>query len=187
LKSLKAKCLLIAAATSLLSCEGIQNQQFTTTVANGDMILLDTTGRSCKLQISGDPGTDADDLTAVKAIIGQFRIRWAGPNNLNLKYLRVRFVSSGISGGEQFMTFSGQDLAFIWNGVAALSPVAPSASDQSSTPLCTFEVGGINLVDKKKTIFGTGSLFIYGTTLEGDLEVPVTSEQFFNFRFDGVQ
>lgn len=166
-----------------LACESPSNEQFDTKLKTSDVRLINIKGRSCKLQI-GDP-LEADDLTAITAQVGSFRIRWQGKSALNLEYIEFHF--SGPNLGEQVVPISGQDLAYLWNGGPVLFPIQPMTTDQSSSAACIFQIGGIKIEDIHKSSYGSGRILIFGTTLEGEELVPVTSEEIFSYRYDGIK
>ena len=109
-----------------LSCSNVDSQQFETKLGNNQLILLDTSGRSCKLQING-PQSGADDVSPIKAILGKVKIHWEGLNPLKLVYMRVKFQTPAINGGVKSYFFSGKDLAFIWSGTESLPIVVPAS------------------------------------------------------------
>lgn len=177
--------LVLAAPFALWGCENVATQDFETRLQTADLILLDTTGKSCKLQLTAP--ADPDDLASVKAIIGPFDIKWTGANPLRLEYLRLRFRGGGISDGTTSITYSGEDLGYIWRGDPRIPVISPSENFQTSFEGCTFEVGGIGITNKKVSAFGQGEMFIYATTEADGQRVPVTSTQYFTFRFDATE
>lgn len=178
----------IIAVTVLLlagSCQVPESETFELKLRNSEMILLDATGRSCRLQLNAP--TDPDDLKAIKMNLGPFSLKYSGPNPMTFIYIEIKLTGRGIQNGEHSQTFSGTDVGYIWNGAVGNVVVNPSASDQSPASTCSLEIGSIPVTDKRKAIFGQGRMLIYATTTDSKGQgIPVIGETSFTYRFDGV-
>jgi len=172
-----------------ISCGNGGTQGFDSSIPQTQLLLLDAPGSSCKQQLSSP--TDPPDLSSLVAIVNQVQIKWNGTYPLNLVYFHFHFSGDNIASGGFDITYTGTDLAYIWKGTALLPiTVQPSVNPTVSASGCQFTVGGITLVDKTKSAFGSGTLLIYATTqtdAAGQNIVPVTSEQYFTYSYTAPQ
>jgi hypothetical protein len=148
-----------------------------------EVVVLNDSGRSCAQQIAGDP-TESDDLMPTKALFGQIGLRWTGPSNLRLMYMKVSFEGPGVTDNKSVHVYSGQELNFLWNGDARAPNIVSSANMQQSSMNCSFEVGGLGLDDTSQPMTGQGKVFLYGVYDKGGQMVPAMAETVFTFFYD---
>ncbi|MBX2996687.1 MAG: hypothetical protein KF681_17845 [Bdellovibrionaceae bacterium] len=178
---------LMLALTSALSmgCQGGGSEDLEVKTRGSEFILIDGTGKSCK-QLVVDQSA-ADDVPAIKMVIGQVFMNWKGKSPLQLEYMRIRLQGSGLSGGVFSKTFAGEELSYMFIGAAGTVTYPANVGEITSESTCAVMVGGLSMTDKTKDAYGQGSVLIYATTLDGDTIVPVQTETYFSWRFDGIR
>lgn len=177
--------ILILASALTMGCQGGGSEDLEVKTRGSEFILIDGTGKSCK-QLAVDP-TAADDVPAIKMVIGQVYMNWKGKSPLQLEYMRIRLQGNGLSGGVFSKTFAGEELSYMFTGAAGTVTFPANAGEIASDSGCAVMVGGLSMTDKTKDAYGQGSALIYATTLDGDTLVPVQTETYFSWRFDGIR
>lgn len=150
-----------------------------------DVVIVDTKGRSCT-SFYNTP-TDPPDLSALKAILGGVKATWKGQVPLEIIYLRLRFDLG--DGNQAVSMISGEELSALFNGNPSSGTVvlAPNSTKDTTqlSPACNWEVGGISISDKEKSIFGSASLFVYALTQENPPKVIQATDNF-SFQYIGL-
>jgi hypothetical protein len=177
---------LIFLAMIQMSCGQKGDPLLTIKLRYQNVILIDGGGRSCTKQNDpNDPNPNENDISPLKALLGSVRIEWKGENDLEILYLRVRFIPN--EGEEQVMTISGAELGYALIKRPDRVIINTNGSREiNSEQACNLEVGGINLGDKRKSRFGQGSVLVYGVTTQNGQQVAVQAQTFFSFQFDGI-
>jgi hypothetical protein len=166
-----------------VSCGGSDKRLLSIETRFKNVVVIDAPGRSCTLQQTGAADAE-DDLSPLKALIGSVRIKWDGEEDLEVIYIRLKFMAAG--GADQVIMISGAELGRTLIGNTSGRVIIPSHAELDSNDACNLEVGGINLADKTRTQFGQGSILIYGVTSKGEQQIAVQGQSFFNFQFDGI-
>jgi hypothetical protein len=177
---------LIFLALTQISCGSQSDPLLTVEIRYQNVILIDGGGKSCtKKNALNDPNPNEDDIAPIKALLGGVKIEWKGENDLEILYLRVRFIPNG--NNEQVIIISGAELGYALKKNAdrvVITANGPRVLDSQLS--CNLEVGGINLGDKTKSQFGQGSVLVYGVTTQNGQQVAVQAQAFFSFQFDGI-
>lgn len=172
-------------AALALGCQGSGAEDLEVKTRGSEFILIDGTGKSCK-QLAVDP-TASDDVPAIKMVIGQVYLNWTGKSPLQLEYMRIRLQGGGLSGGVFSKTFAGEELSYMFTGAPGTVTYPANVGEITSDNSCAVMVGGLSMADKTKDAYGQGSVLIYATTLDGDTLIPVQTESYFSWRFDGIR
>lgn len=98
-----------------------------------------------------------------------------------LESAQIVLSSPDISGGGFKKDLAGVDFNGLFGGSTG---TAPSVAGGEKKPTnCDAKFGGIQLSDPERPTFGSGYLKIRGYTREGDIDVAVSGQAYFNFEY----
>lgn len=166
---------------------GTSNDQLQISSRFKTVILVDASGRSCTSQVKTP--NDPEDLTGLKALIGAVKLDWVGARELEILYIRFRFLipnAQGQAQDEQEMILSGEELGFLLGTAGKRVVMAANSKLDSATLGCNLELGGLKVPDKRVNAFGQGIVSVYGVALsESDQPQAVQAQTSFSFQYDG--
>lgn len=177
---------LILPALFSVSCEKIENEDIQVVMPSEQLNLVDTSGRSCKLQTASS-GPVEDDLTAVTVLVNRFGIKWTGKNPLRIAFVRFTLTGGGIS-GEYTQVISSAELGYMWKGNTGdmVVELSPSDTPTQTSTRCNITLGGVPITNRKTNSYGQGKLTVYGTTSSGDTSEGVSATAYFGWTFFGA-
>lgn len=166
------------------SCDPILNQGFDVTFSTKSVTLIDSSTYSCQALNTG--GTSAD-VGAIYFQLPQVTINWLKTQTLTVHWINLKLRSGSLSGGKYDCMISGDSLLYTWYSSSGASYTSVTMTNSSSSALrsnsCPIKCGGVSFTDKTHDVYGTGTVYIYGTYDENGTTKPVTSESYIDFYY----
>ncbi|GIL18052.1 MAG: hypothetical protein BroJett040_18030 [Oligoflexia bacterium] len=187
----KALVLMLAASAYYLSsgCAPSQGTGFDVSLGSSQVILLNTSTKSCQALYASNTTTTTDDISAVYFSIPKLTITWTGAQPLVVQYISIGLSSAQLGGSEFSCIVGGDTLLYTWYGSGVTTTTTSlTINSGAETNACPIKCGSVTVSDKKKDAYGSGTVFVYGLTKDGSgNDVPVSGESYIQFEYKGVK
>ena len=144
----------------------------------GSVLVLDTTKTSCA-------ATTYNNVPAQSFQINEFKFSNTLSTDLYIEYIRITMSNPDFP--DKVYTVSGDELNCSWRNYLTNARVKIPAGTVDSVNRSAVALGGIKLKDPTRPAFGSGRIYIYATTTDGNGDTrPVTGYAYFNWS-NGIQ
>lgn|GEM_PF-3779243 len=169
--------MLIASLPLVLgACRKSPSNNFSVALKSTFYRIANTADWSCLASTSNPP-----DIQAANINLRGFDVIWKGENPLVLESAQIVLSSPEISGGGFEKDLAGVDFNGLFSGSTGTAPSV--AVGETKVTTCDAKFGGIQLGDPERPTFGSGYLKIRGYTRDGEIDVAVSGQAYFNFEY----